>query len=160
MGELTAIEFLRSVLLGEKKKLPPNSMQVLKTRQAAMPTDLIAVAAPKPTDPIEDPMPELDAAYISDDEDGEATPPSPKSRLSRRVITQQHQDEGDKLHRIAFLAAINPDLTIKDNRPTQGLGGANVHLQLSERAYDQHIAGAVIDDDSGEQLEYQDLVKK
>ena len=65
----------------------------------------------------------------------------------------------NKLHRIPFLAALNPDLTIKDDRPTRGLGVANVHLQMSERAYAQHIAGAVIENDTVEQLDYQDLVK-
>ena len=99
-------------------------------------------------------MPDLDAAYISDDEDGEATPPRPIAWRSRRVLAQKHQDERDKLHRIAFLAAQSTDLTIKDNRPTRGLGGANVKLQLSERAYNQHVSGAVIDDDTGKQLEY------
>ena len=105
-------------------------------------------------------MPILEAAYISDDEDGEFTPLIPRARRSRRVLAQQHQDERNKLHRIAFLDAHNPYLTIKDNRPTQGLGGAKVNLQLSKRAYVQHIAGAMIDNDTVEQLEYQDLVKK
>ena len=99
-----------------------------------MPLAPIAVADPKPTAPIEEPMNDLDAAYITDDEDGEAKPPSPRTRRIGRVIAQQQQDERDKLHRINFLAAKNPDLTIKDNRPTRGLGGANVHLQLSERS--------------------------
>ena len=66
MDKLTAIELLRSVLLGEKTKLPPNSMQMQKARQTAMPTSLISVAAPKPTSPIEEPIHDLDAAYISD----------------------------------------------------------------------------------------------
>ena len=88
----------------------------------------------------------------------ESTPP--RARRSRRVIAQKHQDEGDKFHRIAFLAALNPDITIKDNRPNRGLGGANVHLQLIKRVYAQHVAGAVIDNDTGEQLKYRDLIKK
>ena len=158
MDKLPAIEFLRSVLLVEKKTLPPNIMRVQKSRQAAKPPAPVAVAAPKPTSPIEEPMPDLDAAYISDDDDVEATPPSPRSWSSRRVITQQHQDERDKLHRISFVAAHNPYLAIKENRPTRGLGGVNVNLQLSEWAYAQHISGEVIDDDTGEQLEYRKIV--
>ena len=63
-------------------------MQMQKDRQAAMPQDPIAVAAPYPTDHIEEPIPDMDAAYISDDEDGEATPPLPRARRSRRVIAQ------------------------------------------------------------------------
>ena len=160
MDKLTSIELLRSVLLGEKQTPPPNIMQIQKARQAAMPPNPIAVAAPKPTFPIEDLITDLDAAYISDDEDGESTPPLPRSRHSRRVIAQKHQDEREKLHRIAFLAAQNQDLTIKDNIPTLGLGGANVHLQLSKWVYAQHITGAVIDHDTGGKIEYQDLVKK
>ena len=135
-------------------------MQIQKDRQAAIPPALIAVDAPKPTAPIEYPIPDLDAAYISDNEEGNTTPPRPRARRSRRVIAQKHQDEYNKIHRIAFLAALNLDLTIKENRPTQGLVGANLHLQLSEQAYAQHIVGAVIDNYTGEQLEYQDLVKK
>ena len=83
-----------------------------------MPLALIAVAAPKPTAPIEELIPDLDASYISDDEYGKATPPRPRAWYSRRVVAQQHQDERDKLHCIAFLAAQNLDLTIKDKRPT------------------------------------------
>ena len=160
MDKLATIELLRSELLGEKMTLPPNSMQTQKARQSAIPLSLIAVAAPKPTAPIEDPIPDLDAAYISDDGGCKATPPRTRARRSRRRIAQKHQDEYNKIHRIAFLAALNLDLTIKENRPTQGLVGANLHLQLSEQAYAQHIVGAVIDNYTGEQLEYQDLVKK
>ena len=160
MEKLTTIELLRSVLLGEKTTLPPNIMHMQKARQSSMPPTLIAVAAPKPTAPIEEPITDLYAAYISDNEDGKATSPRPRVRRSRRVIAQQHQDECNNIHRIAFLATRNPYLTIKDNRPTQGLGGANVHLQLSERSYAQHISGSVIDNDTGQQLEYRDLVKK
>ena len=86
MDELTAIELLRSLLLEEKTTLPPNSMQMQKARQAAMPPAPIAVAAPNPTAPIEEPIPDLDAAYISDYEDGEAIPPRPRARHIRRVI--------------------------------------------------------------------------
>ena len=118
-------------------------MQVQKSRQAAMPPSPVAVAAPKPYAPIEEPMPVLEAAYISDDEDGKATPPRPRARRSRRVLAQQHQDERNKLHRIAFLDAQNPDLTIKDSRPTRGLGGANVNFQLSKRAYAMEFHGVI-----------------
>ena len=54
----------------------------------------------------------------------------------------------------AWLERQTPYLTIKDTRPTRDLGGANVNLQLSKQAYTQHIAGAVIDNDTGEQLKY------
>ena len=86
MDELTDIELLRIVLMGEKKTQPPNSMQLQKTRQAAMPPDLIAVAAPKITASIEEPMPDIDAAHISDDEDGKSTSPIPRVRCSRRFL--------------------------------------------------------------------------
>ena len=64
MDELNAVELIHSVLLGEKKTLPPKSMQMQKYRQSAMPPALVAVAAPKPTSPIEEPIPDLYAAYI------------------------------------------------------------------------------------------------
>ena len=86
MDELIAIELLRSVLLVENTTLPPNIIHMQKARQAAMSPALIAVASPKPTSPIEEPIPDLDAAYISDYEDGEAIPPRPRARHIRRVI--------------------------------------------------------------------------
>ena len=86
MEELATIELLSSVLLEEKTTLPPNSMQIQKDRQAAMPPAPIAVAAPKPTTPIEEPIPDLDASYISYDKDGKATPPRPRTWRSRKVI--------------------------------------------------------------------------
>ena len=63
MDKLTTIELLRSVLLGDNKTLPPNIMQMQKSKQAAIPLVTITVAAPKPTSPIEKPIPDLDAAY-------------------------------------------------------------------------------------------------
>ena len=43
---------------------------------------------------------------------------------------------------------------------TKGLGRANTNLQLNEWEYQKFFAGAVIDDDSGQALEYRDLIKK
>ena len=42
----------------------------------------------------------------------------------------------------------------------KGLGRANTNLQLNEWAYQKFFAGAVIDDDIGQALEYRDLIKK
>ena len=52
-----------------------------------------------------------------------------------------------------------PDFTIKDTTLTRGWSGANLDLQLNEWAYEAHFAGAVIDEETGESLEYRDLMK-
>ena len=68
---------------------------------------------------------------------------------------QQRQND-----RIAFLAshetAAMPDITIKTRKITRGLIGANMDLKLNEWAYEGHFSGAIIDEDIGEFLEYQD----
>ena len=43
---------------------------------------------------------------------------------------------------------------------TKGLGRANMNLQLNEWAYQEFFSGAVIDEDTGQALEYLDLIKK
>ena len=41
----------------------------------------------------------------------------------------------------------------------RGWSGANLDLQLNERAYVAHFAGSVIDKETGKSLEYRDLMK-
>ena len=43
---------------------------------------------------------------------------------------------------------------------TKGIGQANSNLQLNEWEHQKQFAGAVIEDDTGQALEYQDLIKK
>ena len=77
-------------------------------------------------------------------------------------MAQKRKSDNDALHRIKFIAANKtadmPDLTVKI-RGTRGLDGANMHLQLDEWAYDEYFANAIIDEETGKLLEYQDLVK-
>ena len=49
-------------------------------------------------------------------------------------------------------------MTIK-SRGAIGLGGANMHLQLDEWAYEKYFANAIIDEDTEKSLGYRDLVK-
>ena len=51
MDELIDIELLCNVLLGEKNKLHPNTMQVQKSIQSDLPPSLVGVATPNPTAP-------------------------------------------------------------------------------------------------------------
>jgi len=53
-----------------------------------------------------------------------------------------------------------PDLKVDTNRKlARGYGLANEVLQMSEWAYEDLFAGAVIDEVTGESLEYRDLIK-
>ena len=49
-------------------------------------------------------------------------------------------------------------MTIK-SKGARGFSGANMHLQLDKWAYDKYFANAIIDEETGKYLEYQDLVK-
>ena len=78
-------------------------------------------------------------------------------------MQQMRQNERDSLHRFAFLAAKEqaaiPDLTLKSKKLARGWSGANLDLQLNKWAYEDHFAGAVIDKETGDSLEYRDLMK-
>ena len=65
LEERTAIEILREVLLGEKKEVPPNSVQ--RHREAQR--QAVANTPAQETTSTELPQEESDAAYVSDDED-------------------------------------------------------------------------------------------
>ena len=120
-------------------------------------------ASPKHEDD-DEAIPDLDANYISDDVDDEDenTTSNHRPRRSKRVITQKRKSDNDDLHCIAYLAANEfadiPALTVK-HIGTRVLGGANMHLQLDEWAYDEYFANAIIDEETGKLLEYQDLLK-
>ena len=96
------------------------------------------------------------AAKLSDDEDVD-TIINHISIRSKRVMAQKIKSNNNP---IAFLAANEttdiPDLTVK-SRGARGLGVANMHLQLNEWAYDEYFANAIIDEETGNSLECQDL---
>ena len=56
--------------------------------------------------------------------------------------------------------AIMPRMQIKSDVSSRGYTEANQHLQLDEWAYTEYFAGAIIDDKTGESLEYRDLIKR
>ena len=107
--------------------------------------------------------------YISDDENenmGEpsSTPaPGNELRRSKSVMQQIKANEKDDLQRITMLAAKETAevrrLQIKPNGLSKGYAAANQHLQLDEWAYKEYFAGAIIDDNTGQSLEYRDLIK-
>ena len=98
------------------------------------------------------------AAKPAYDED-EDTTINHRERIIKRVMAQKIKSNNNP---IAFLEANEtadiPALTVK-SKGARGLGGANMHLQLNEWAYDEYFANAIIDEETGKSLEYQDLVK-
>ena len=52
-----------------------------------------------------------------------------------------------------------PDLTVQRSKLARWWGGANLNLQLDEWAFEQNFTGVVIDDTTGEALEYRHLIK-
>ena len=49
-------------------------------------------------------------------------------------------------------------LQITPSGSRKGYAAANQHLQLDEWAYKEYFAGAIIDDKTGQSLEYRDLI--
>ena len=90
-------------------------------------------------------------------------PPNQQLRRSKRVMQQIRQNNQEGLHRIVALAAtesaVVPGVTVNEHaRYARGYAGANQKLQLNEWAYD--FVGAIIDEKTGEKLEYRDLIKR
>ena len=153
------------MLLGEKKKpLPPNSLQRRKAAQRATETEVLqpapsvpVAAAPAQTaDPYWQPLPTPDnddPNYISDDES--VAPTNHRARRSKRILRQQRIDDQQQLHHIVI-----PDLEINRKRTvSRGLGYANEILQMEEWAYADLFAGSIIDNVTGESMEYRNLIK-
>lgn len=153
MAKLTAIELLRSVLLGEHQEdLPRNSVQVAQA-QANTPNPMNKPSQHQTTDDTPSP------AYISDDEDKDL----PQPRHSPR-IEQQKRTHAGMPNPIAALAANEtvtvPDLIIHQHRHyTSKYSAANKHLQMSEWTWSTYFANSIIDDKTGEALEYRNLIK-
>ena len=182
--ELQAIEMLREVLLGERKQpLPLNSVQQYRKQQRAQakisfnqaPVHDLRHSAQATTPSTKSPKPPA-PNYISDDEeeadeenDADWDFPQPTNipgqgpRRSKRVLSQLRQNEKEGLERIEALAAwedaVVPDLSIRDRKHSNGYSAANKHLQMSEWAFEAYFAGAIIDEITGQSMEYRDLVK-
>ena len=119
MEEITAIELLREVLLGEKKMaIPPNSIQLRKAKQQQLSPHQSSSTPSKPAtnanyvsdDDNDDALPDLDGNYSdSDDKDDEVKDAAinPRARRSKNVMQQIGQNEREDLHRISSLAARN-----------------------------------------------------
>ena len=52
-----------------------------------------------------------------------------------------------------------PGLDIKTKKLARGMAGAKLSLQLNEWAHEDLFVGAVLDYNTGAQLEYRDLIK-
>ena len=98
MEEITAIELLREVLLGEKKTaILPNSVQLRKAKQKQLPSHQSPSTPPKPAtnanyvpDDDADALSDLDGNYSDSDDDDEVedTAIHPRARRSKRVMQQ------------------------------------------------------------------------
>ena len=174
MEELTAIELLRKVLLGEQRvHLHPNSVQLRKTNQQTVPPQRVAVTPPAtsptatPSDDISDDdnaLPALVPEYVSDNEDNNYEPTiNHRARRSKQIMRRQSVPTHTGPNRIAALAASKtasvPDLTVQQRKLTRGFGRANLDLQMKEWAFEENFAGVVIDEDTGKALEYRHLIK-
>ena len=183
MEDLQAIEVLREVLLGERvEPVPPNNLQLERQRQKELPagpTSQIPAAKANETTisgTADDKQPAREPNYVSDDEEDEGDPtsvadfwrvdelpPNHQVRRSKRVMQQIRQNNQDGLHRIVALAAnetaVVPGVEVnKHAKYARGYAGANQRLQLDEWVYD--FVGAIIDEKTGEKLEYRDLIKR
>ena len=78
-------------------------------------------------------------------------------------MTQLRKNEKDGLERIAALAATEsatiPGLSCGDGKYAGGYANANKFLQMEEWAFQQYFAGAIIDEETSQALEYRDLIK-
>ena len=82
-------------------------------------------------------------------------------RRSKRILSQQEEQENPNLHRIYDLAenetATLPPLAVDQRKLTRGYHAANLSMQLDEWAYKYYFAGAIIDQDIGKN---RDLIKR
>ena len=77
-------------------------------------------------------------------------------------MEQLKANKKEDLQRIVMLAAKEtaegPRLQITPSGLRKGYAAATQHLQLDEWAYKEYFAGAIIDDKTGQSLEYRDLI--
>ena len=154
--EITAIELLMKVLLGENTHpLPPNSIQIAKAKQQSMPTpepQQIGEQSPNESSPTPN--------YMSDDDEESV---APTVRRSKR-IQQSSQPADQDLHHIAILAETDhtpaPQLKVNQCKFARGYAAANHNSQLEEWAYKLYFAGAIVDDETGKSLEHRGLIKR
>ena len=162
IDELQAIELLREVLLGETKRpLPATTVQRHKSAQAAATAPQQTTSPPSPLSSTSNS--DDDPAYISDDED-KAPSVHHRARRRKRVMQQRQADERDKLTHIINLMATDqttiPDLAVNVKRKlTRGWGHAKKCLQVTEWAHEDLFVGAIINNATGESLEYCELIK-
>ena len=113
----------------------------------------------------ETPQPADEPNYISDDDDDDAAAEtSPRARRSKRVLRQQRIDDQQAMHRIVNLVthetAEVPDLVINlERKMSRGLGHANEALQIAEWAQEELFVNAIVDKETGNSMEYRDLIK-
>ena len=56
--------------------------------------------------------------------------------------------------------AVVPPLAVEQRKLTRGYASANLSLQLDEWAHETYFVGAILDEETGDKLEYRDLIKR
>ena len=142
--------------------------KVCSSSQQIVPPEQVAVTPPAPS-PTKEPdddhntLPALIPDYDSDDEDDDYNPTiNHRARRSKQVLRQQSAPTHTGPNHIAALAASEtasvPDLTVQQRKLTHDLGRANLDLQMKELAFEENFTGVVIDENTGETLEYRHLI--
>ena len=180
--ELTAIEHLRALITGNSVPSP------LPPTHAQPPAMQMPAPAPAPTaDPIperEQPAPLVDVAIT---EDAAPPPPLPDDHGPAPALISQYEEDEDPIEprynlRIRRNAAnsatsfdlcdINPDLipdidvTKTGHRYARGLAAANhalqmyqIHTTMASNFPNENYAQAVLDEETGQALEFRQLIK-
>ena len=170
MDKLRAIELLQEVMLGKgKQELPLNSVKQRRTTRKAevQPTPVVCKSnhASETTQQstLTNETPPEPVNYVSEHEDDELATATSIQR-SRHILSQRQPDEHDTLHRIVELAAEEtvtvPELAVHKRKLTMGYHCANLNLQLDEWAHKFYFVGAIIDESTGENMEYRDLINR
>ena len=85
-------------------------------------------------------------------------------KTGRRILSQRQPAEGDSLNRIVSLVAketaVVPPLSVEQHKLIRDYASANLILQLDEWAYNTWFVGVILDEKTGDKLEYRDLIKR
>ena len=132
-------------------RLPKNSAQTAKETKHA------------PATAAADEIPDAPVNYVSDDEDKDKHG-RPPLRRNWRILSQRQPAEGDSLNRIVSLVAketaVVPPLSVEQQKLIRDYASANLILQLDEWAYNTWFVGVILNEKTGGNLEYRDLIKR
>ena len=168
MEELQGIELLREVTRGEGKvKLPLNIFQQQKPTQkipqkSSMPPMMLEYH-PNMVMFATDSMQIHPVNHISDDKDSGCLQVPPTQR-NTHLLNQCQPDDNGILQRIVTLVtqktAKAQALVVDTWQLMMGFHCFNFNLQLDKWVHNFYFTGTIIDEITGEQMEYRDLTKR